>query len=544
MGYLLGSRYKNKFEFQMSPVNFEIDKQVFIGLVSFYDPLKKGIKASFQKLRAANIKTVMITGDQQISAVAIAKKTGIISEESLPDSCLLCPEEGKPKHAIIDGSYLLETMKQEIGLPEKQKYAPIKKALEKDEVIVCRADPTQKLLIVRLLQNMGHVVAVTGDGVNDSPAVKFADVGISMGTGSDATRDSADIIITDDDLNSLLIGVEEGRKLYDNLKKAICYVVTGQVSEFMPFIALIFLRIPIPVFTLLIDSAADFIPAITYAWEEGEEGIMTRMPRFRDDHLVNSRLLGQCVGWMGISSFFCSMAAYYFCMLDFGFPPGSLWGKSNIGILVPGLDDHYNPTDPHFGNSHLAEFSTCAQFRAASDITDWINSTHPEADLRMSALICHEQAGRLVFEQNMRFGECRLQQLSVSTGRPICYSTEATKYAQTAYMYANVINQMFNFFICKTRKQSVFQTKLTKPLIYFGLTVEVLLAIALSETLFLTDLIGTRDTTYLHYGVTAIPFGMLQLTLDEAKKFLIRNLPGSGEGTDSKPNWMERNILW
>lgn len=116
---------------------------------------------------------------------------------------------------------------------------------------------------------MNHVVTVTGDGINDSPAVKFSDAGIAMGSGADATRDAADIIIVDDDLNRILEGVQEGRKLFDNLKKSICYVMTSQVSEWAPFILLIVARIPIPIFTLLIDGTADFVPAISYAFEHG-----------------------------------------------------------------------------------------------------------------------------------------------------------------------------------------------------------------------------------------------------------------------------------
>ena len=132
-----------------------------------------------------------------------------------------------------------------------------------------RTNPSQKLEIVEALKNMGHVVTAIGDGVNDSPAVKYSSAGISMGSGADATRSAADIIIDDDDINKILDGIEEGRKLFDNLKKSICYVMTSQVSEWAPFIVLIAARIPIPVFTLLIDGTADFVPAISYAFDHG-----------------------------------------------------------------------------------------------------------------------------------------------------------------------------------------------------------------------------------------------------------------------------------
>ena len=116
-------------------------------------------------------------------------------------------------------------------------------------------------------------------------------------------------------------------------------------------------------------------------------------------------------------------------------------------------------------------------------------------------------------------------------------------------MYANVVNQVFNLFICKTRIESVFTQRLDNFLIFFGLSVEIMLALALNQTYFMIQLIGTRDTLYMHYGIAAIPFGMVQLTLDELRKYLIRNLPpvvtyGPGDKEYSKPNWFERYTLW
>ena len=113
---------------------------------------------------------------------------------------------------------------------------------------------------------MGHVTCAIGDGVNDSPIVKFADAGVSMGSGADATKEAADIVFVDNDINHIVFGIEEGRKIFDNLKKSICYVMTSQMSEWLPFVVLLVFRIPIPVFTLLIDGTADFVPAISYAF--------------------------------------------------------------------------------------------------------------------------------------------------------------------------------------------------------------------------------------------------------------------------------------
>ena len=154
--------------------------------------------------------------------------------------------------------------------------------------------------------------------------------------------------------------------MFDNLKKSICYVMTSQTSEFIPFFCLLAFRIPIPVFTLLIDGPADFVPSISFAFEEGERGIMTRKPRSQQEHLVTVRLVAQCSGWMGLSQFLAAFACYFICMSDFGFVLGHLWGKSNIPVLVPNLSDSYNPSSKYFGNSNLETLTSCQEFESQS----------------------------------------------------------------------------------------------------------------------------------------------------------------------------------
>merc|ERR1712136_149862 len=169
------------------------------------------------------------------------------------------------------------------------------------EIVFARTSPQQKLIIVEGCQRAGAIVAVTGDGVNDSPALKKADIGVAMGiAGSDVSKQAADMILLDDNFASIVTGVEEGRLIFDNLKKSIAYTLTSNIPEISPFLLFIIADIPLPLGTvtiLCIDLGTDMVPAISLAYEEAESDIMKRKPRNPfTDKLVNERLISMAFG--------------------------------------------------------------------------------------------------------------------------------------------------------------------------------------------------------------------------------------------------------
>lgn len=166
--------------------------------------------------------------------------------------------------------------------------------LKFEEIVFARTSPQQKLIIVEGFQRLGYIVAVTGDGVNDSPALKRANIGVSMGiTGSDVSKQAANMILLDDNFASIVVAIEEGRTIFDNLKKSICYTLSSKLPEMMPFLAFVIFDIPLAlsaVTILCIDLGTDLIPAISLAYEHPESDIMLRKPRnIHKDTLINGQ---------------------------------------------------------------------------------------------------------------------------------------------------------------------------------------------------------------------------------------------------------------
>ena len=554
----------HKFEL-IDPKNLEFPMEFcFLGLISLIDPPRDAVPDAIDKCKTAGIKVIMVTGDQQLTASAIAKKIGIFEDESSIEmydkfggqkSMEECVAESNA--IVINGDMLTQAVKEDEGLPENEKGKKLEKWLKKPQIVFARTSPAQKLYIVKGCQRLGYTVAVTGDGVNDSPAIKQADIGIAMGiTGSDVAKDSADMILLNDDFSAIVLGIEEGRKIFDNLKKSICYTLTSNIPELIPFLAFIILAIPLPLSTVLIlcvDIGTDIFPAVSFAYEDSELDIMTRMPRAPHEHLVSKKLMGVAYLQMGLIQTCGGFLTFFLVMNDFGFTPGSLVGLILKPYLPHNPGDVYDPTHPFFGNSNVEcsdgvlksinppEREAINKDNVEGFTLDWLFTTDINQDTRMGFLSnnCSSISGPKV-TQMFEFATCNVFQISPISGRPVCFSTEALKYGQTSFFFSIVITQFSNNLSCKTRKLSLSYQGLGNTFMMLGWAIEFLLTFMLAYCRPINHVFNTRDVTFFHYGIFSFFFSILMLCYDEFRKFLIRNV----KKPKDRPNWFEINALY
>lgn len=339
-------QFPQGFEFDPDEVNFPLEGLRFLGLMSMIDPPRAAVPDAVAKCRTAGIKVIMVTGDHPITAKAIAKNVGIFSEdeetvEDIADRLKKDVKDIDPrqaKQAVVHGGELKEMTPGQIDDVLKNH----------TEIVFARTSPQQKLIIVEGCQNLGAIVAVTGDGVNDSPALKKADIGVAMGiAGSDVSKQAADMILLDDNFASIVTGVEEGRLVFDNLKKSIAYTLTSNIPEISPFLLFICADIPLPLGTitiLCIDLGTDMVPAISLAYEKAEADIMKRQPRDPlRDKLVNERLISLAYGQIGMIQASAGFFVYFVIMAENGFMPSRLVGLRRFwdSKAINDLEDSY-----------------------------------------------------------------------------------------------------------------------------------------------------------------------------------------------------------
>jgi len=267
-----------------------IEKELtFLGLMAMIDPPREEVKHAMRSCKTAGIRTVMITGDHKNTAVAIARELGFFHDDSL----------------ALTG--------EELDKLDDKAFADIITRVP----VYARVSPEHKLRIVKTWRNRGEVVAMTGDGVNDAPAVKEADIGVAMGiTGTDVTKEVSDMVVTDDNFASIVSAVEEGRGIYDNIKKFIHYLLSCNAGEILTmFVAMLFnLPVPLlPIHILWVNLVTDSLPALALGVDPVDKNIMTRPPRPANEAVITREQAGLMV-MQGAFIALCSLAAFSFVM--------------------------------------------------------------------------------------------------------------------------------------------------------------------------------------------------------------------------------------
>ncbi|KIM87383.1 hypothetical protein PILCRDRAFT_772356 [Piloderma croceum F 1598] len=279
---LPGEKYPADHTFSRSGGNYPETDYCFVGLVSLEDPPKHGVREAIGTLRLAGIKVMMVTGDHPKTAEAIARKINLILGDSDTKESLSA-KTGRPIEEIYEDEVNAVVIHGDSidGLQAWQ----WDQIFSKQEIVFARTSPQHKLEIVKRAQALGHIVGVTGDGVNDSPALKKADLGISMNmSASDVSKEAANMILLDDNFASTVKGVAEGRQIFVNLKRSIQYTISHSTPEVIPQLLYVVVPIPLPlpaILILVIDLGFELFVALSFAWDKPEtvDGLMRMSPR-------------------------------------------------------------------------------------------------------------------------------------------------------------------------------------------------------------------------------------------------------------------------
>ena len=279
---------KREFSATSSPQNGNEAEQdlVFYGLLGMIDPARKAVPDAVQAAHAAGVRTIIITGDNPKTATAIARQVGIIQEK---DPIILLGDDLKKMDDAELTAKLFERKDS-----SSQQYRGI---------LFARTAPEDKMRIVSLLQQNGEIVAVTGDGVNDAPALKKADIGITMGiAGTEVSKEAASMILLDDSFATIVSAIREGRKIFENLKKFLWFLFSGNIGELIVIITTLLIAVPAPltaVLILLVNLGTDILPAIALSFEKAEEEIMHVPPRNPKVHILQRGFVLHFV-WLGV----------------------------------------------------------------------------------------------------------------------------------------------------------------------------------------------------------------------------------------------------
>jgi sodium/potassium-transporting ATPase subunit alpha len=472
-------------------LNFDINNFEFLGMISLEDPPRVEVPSAIECCHEAGIKVIMVTGDHPLTARSIASQIGILT-----------PADGGKNARVWDPELPAEVRRDEkstgvvvtgndlAGL-DAADWAYI---LSRNGIVFARTLPIQKQDIVAKLQERDEVVAVTGDGVNDSPALKKADVGVAMGTGSDIAKEAADLILLDDNFASIVKGIEEGRLIFSNLKKSIAYTLTSNIPEIVPFLAQIVIQLPLSLTTIMIlciDLGTDLLPAISFAYEKAESDIMKKPPRNRHkDKLVTGNLISWSYLQIGIIQSFAAFTTYFYVLHN--------WGFSSSFIL----SEHFR------GNQLGAKW----YMKVSEDSEICFFNSHEGSGPRADSFPTWAQSGGLY-------------------GGDYCatehYRSTALAHAQTAFLAAIVTCQIGCGISCRTRLNSIVKQGLfTNRVFCCGVFQEIVLIALLVYAPFLQYIFGTHPMGVGEWLIP-VPFSVFIILYDEIRRWLFRNYPDS-----------------
>lgn len=349
------------------------DGLVLAGFMGLADPPRPEVPLALENCRTAGIKVIMITGDAGATAAAIGREIGLIGGEPV----------------IIEG-------RECVTMPDEQ----LRSALQKDNLIFARMSPQNKMHVVSLLIEGGHRVAVTGDGVNDAPALKKAHVGIAMGlSGTSVAREAADIVLLDDNFASIVHAIEEGRAVFENIRNFITYIFASNIPELVPYLGYILFGIPLPLTImqiLAIDLGTDMLPALALGSEKPSPETMKRSPRPKEERLLTREMLLRAYLFLGFFESLAGMSVYFYVMHSGGWlwpqaqaPSPTIYLQATTaclaGIIVTQIANVFTCRSPSISIITLGFFSNPLLLTGIA------------AELTLAAFIIYTPVGNAIF---------------------------------------------------------------------------------------------------------------------------------------------------
>ena len=358
----------------------------FLGLVAMMDPPRQDVPEAILRCRQAGVRTIMITGDHPLTALAIARQIGLAPKESRTEPSGYCP--------VIEGRQV-ETMSDDAL---RRLLTPTRPG--EAEPVFARMAPRHKMRVVSTLKDMGEVVAVTGDGVNDAPALKKADIGVAMGiAGTDVAKEIADIILLDDNFATIVNAIEEGRTVYDNIRKFSTYILASNVPEIVPFLGYGFAGMPLALTIpqiLAVDLGTDMIPALGLGTERPHAEVMDLPPRPRHERLLSFSLLLRAYLFLGLIEAAVAMGGFFLYL----FANGWTWG-THLDWSSPLYRQATTVTFAGIVLAQVANVLACRSDRLSVFKLDW--RTNPlmvlgiAIELILLALIAYTPTGNEIF---------------------------------------------------------------------------------------------------------------------------------------------------